>query len=84
MKQSFLGARKELRRMVASMESCLDVLTEIDNNDRPFDIAHLRYIEYENTTAGLKALATQLATCFDHFDRRRVDRIHIRIHSNTW
>ena len=36
----------------------------------PFDIAHLRYIEYENTTAGLKALATQLATCFDHFDRQ--------------
>lgn len=35
----------------------------------PFDIAHLRYVEYENTTAGLKALATQLATYFDHFDR---------------
>lgn len=35
----------------------------------PFDIAHLRYIEYENTTAGLKALAAQLSTYFDHFDR---------------
>ena len=35
----------------------------------PFDIAHLRYVEYENTTAGLKALAAQLATYFDHFDR---------------
>lgn len=35
----------------------------------PFDIAHLRYVEYENTTAGLKALATQLATYFDHFDK---------------
>jgi hypothetical protein len=35
----------------------------------PFDIAHLRYVEYENTTTGLKALATQLAQYFDHFDR---------------
>ncbi|WP_156328078.1 hypothetical protein [Massilia sp. WF1] len=35
----------------------------------PLDIAHLRYIEYENSTAGLKALATQLAYFFDHFDR---------------
>lgn len=35
----------------------------------PFDIAHLRYVEYENTTAGLKALANQLAMYFDHFDR---------------
>lgn len=35
----------------------------------PFDIAHLRYVEYENTTAGLKALSTQLAGYFDHFDR---------------
>jgi hypothetical protein len=35
----------------------------------PFDIAHLRYIEYENTTSGLKQLASQLETYFDHFDR---------------
>ena len=35
----------------------------------PFDIAHLRYIEYENTTAGLKQLASQLETYFDHFDQ---------------
>ncbi len=35
----------------------------------PFDIAHLRYLEYENSPSGLKALASQLATCFDHFDR---------------
>ena len=35
----------------------------------PFDIAHLRHVEYENTTAGLKALATQLSMYFDHFDR---------------
>ena len=35
----------------------------------PFDIAHLRYVEYENTTVGLKDLATQLTQYFDHFDR---------------
>ena len=35
----------------------------------PFDIAHLRYVEYENTTAGLKALSAQLVVYFDHFDR---------------
>jgi hypothetical protein len=35
----------------------------------PFDIAHLRYVEYENTTTGLKQLSSQLATYFDHFDR---------------
>ncbi|TVL34185.1 hypothetical protein AYI95_06080 [Shewanella xiamenensis] len=35
----------------------------------PFDIAHLRYVEYENTTAGLKSLSQQLGTYFDHFDR---------------
>ncbi|MDN0081156.1 hypothetical protein QU487_00085 [Crenobacter sp. SG2305] len=35
----------------------------------PFDIAHLRYVEYENSTAGLKNLASQLSTYFDHFDR---------------
>lgn len=46
MKQSFLGARKELRQVVASMESCLDVLTEIDNKDQPFDIAHLDMVKH--------------------------------------
>lgn len=46
MEQSFLGARKELRQSVASMESCLDVLTEIDNNDQPFDIAHLDMVKH--------------------------------------
>lgn len=35
----------------------------------PFDIAHLRYVEYENTTAGLRSLASQLSSYFDHFDR---------------
>ena len=35
----------------------------------PFDIAHLRYVEYENTTPGLKNLAMELGKYFDHFDR---------------
>ena len=35
----------------------------------PFDIAHLRHIEYENTTAGLRALSSQLEQYFNHFDR---------------
>ena len=35
----------------------------------PFDIAHLRYIEYENTTTGLKSLSKQLTSVFDHIDR---------------
>lgn len=35
----------------------------------PFDIAHLRCIDYENTPTGLKELANQLAIYFDHADR---------------
>lgn len=35
----------------------------------PFDIAHLRYVEYENTSSGLKDLAAKLIGYFDHFDR---------------
>lgn len=35
----------------------------------PFDIAHLRYIDYEDTGAGLKNLATTLSRTFDHLDR---------------
>lgn len=35
----------------------------------PFDIAHLRYIEYENTGSGLKELANQLEKYFDFLDR---------------
>jgi hypothetical protein len=35
----------------------------------PFDIAHLRYIEYENTTIGLKELASQLSIYFGHFEK---------------
>ena len=38
----------------------------------PFDIAHLRYVEYENTTSGLKELSAKLAGYFDHFDRDQI------------
>lgn len=35
----------------------------------PFDVAQLRYIEYENTATGLKKLAEELRQYFDHFRR---------------
>ena len=35
----------------------------------PFDIAHLRHIEYENTPSGLKELAQRLKQVLDHFAR---------------
>lgn len=38
----------------------------------PFDIAHLRYVEYENTTTGLKQLSLQLDSYFSHFERDSV------------
>jgi hypothetical protein len=35
----------------------------------PFDIAHLRHIEYDNTPTGLKDLADNLKLVLDHFSR---------------
>ena len=35
----------------------------------PFDISHLRYIEYENTSSGLKELSDNLAKYFQVFDQ---------------
>ncbi|EKJ99720.1 hypothetical protein RBSH_04804 [Rhodopirellula baltica SH28] len=35
----------------------------------PFDIAHLRHIEYENTPSGLKDLSDKLRQVLDHFSR---------------
>lgn len=35
----------------------------------PFDISHLRYIEYENTTSGLKSLSEKLLKYFSIFDK---------------
>jgi hypothetical protein len=34
----------------------------------PFDISHLRHIEYENSVTGLKKLSVALKTYFDFFD----------------
>jgi len=36
----------------------------------PFDISHLRYINYENTSTGLKKLSKDLKNSFDNFDKR--------------
>ena len=35
----------------------------------PFDIAHLRHIDYDNTTPGLSTLANRLRSAIEHFDR---------------
>ncbi len=35
----------------------------------PFDISHLRYIEYESTPSGLKNLADSISKYFDVFDK---------------
>ncbi|MCB2154568.1 hypothetical protein KQI84_06750 [bacterium] len=35
----------------------------------PFDLAHTRYIQYENTSTGLKQLAEELAQYMDHLER---------------
>ncbi len=45
------------------------ILKEKNGPSVPFDIAHLRYVDYENTTAGLKDLSGKLAQYFEHFDR---------------
>ncbi|MEX6060538.1 hypothetical protein [Providencia hangzhouensis] len=36
----------------------------------PFDISHLRHIEYENSTQGLKALSSELKKYFSHFEQK--------------
>lgn len=35
----------------------------------PFDIAHLRHLEYENTSTGLKQLSMQLSSIFEQLDQ---------------
>ena len=35
----------------------------------PFDIAHLRHIEYDNSPTGLKKLASEFKFYFEHFER---------------
>ena len=35
----------------------------------PFDVAHLRHIEYENSTAGLKVLSDKFKYWFEHYEK---------------
>ncbi len=51
-----------------------------DASSPPFDINVLRYIEYENTPTGLKALAVELTKVFDHYEEKpgRLDNDFLR------
>lgn len=46
------------------------IIKDKNSTATPFDISHLRHIEYENTTSGLKELSVNLKDYFLHFDRR--------------
>ncbi|GKW06280.1 hypothetical protein [Pectobacterium carotovorum] len=46
------------------------IIKEKNATSTPFDISHLRHIEYENTTAGLKELSGNLKNYFHHFDKK--------------
>lgn len=46
------------------------IIKEKSSASTPFDISHLRHIEYENTTSGLKELSKNLKDYFLHFDKR--------------
>jgi len=45
------------------------IIRDKDGPKVPFDIAHLRHIEYENSPTGLKELAQKLKHVLDHFAR---------------
>jgi hypothetical protein len=45
------------------------IIKEKDGPKVPFDIAHLRYIEYENTPSGLKELSEKLKQYFIIYDK---------------
>lgn len=45
------------------------ILKDRSGPNVPFDIAHLRYIDYDDTGAGLKTLASNLTRTFDLLDR---------------
>ena len=45
------------------------IIREKTDRHLPFDIAHLRTIEYHNTPSGLKSLGEQLKRTLDHFSR---------------
>jgi hypothetical protein len=44
------------------------LIKEKKNTDVPFDISLSRYIDYEDSTAGLKKLSEELKNTFDYFD----------------
>ncbi|GKQ01371.1 hypothetical protein PAG51_25970 [Klebsiella pneumoniae] len=46
------------------------IIKEKSSASTPFDISHLRHIEYENTTSGLKELSRSLKDYFLHFDKK--------------
>jgi len=46
------------------------IIKDKDGPRVPFDIAHLRYIEYSNTPSGLKELSSTLEKFFSHYEAR--------------
>jgi hypothetical protein len=44
------------------------IIKDLDAPMIPFDIAHLRHIEYENSPSGLKQLTTEIDMYFNHFE----------------
>lgn len=46
------------------------IIKEKNSKATPFDISHLRHIEYENTTKGLKSLSDELKRYFNHFEAK--------------
>ena len=45
------------------------ILKDKSSSSPPFDISHLRYVEYENTPSGLKDLAKNLHRFFEEIDK---------------
>ncbi|MBI1325868.1 hypothetical protein GC170_22130 [bacterium] len=45
------------------------IIRDLSGPRVPFDIAHLRHIEYENTPSGMKKLSDQFKSYLDHFAR---------------
>jgi hypothetical protein len=57
------------------------LLKDKNINNAVFDISHLRYIEYENTTTGLKELTNKLKKYFSLFDNnpQNIDNQFIKL-----
>lgn len=47
------------------------IIRDRDGPKVPFDIAHLRHIEYQNTPTGLRELSDRFRAFFDHFARNQ-------------